>query len=77
MLGVHKYHIASYHSSQNKMLVKSKCAKLLCALADFNDELYLCNLHHCFNNDKDPLADEVDLDCFLAMEACKSSQYLF
>ena len=55
------------------MPIKSKCAKLLCDLADFNDELYLLRLHHSLNDDEDPLQDELDIDCFLAMEACKSS----
>ncbi len=70
-------HIVSYHSGQNKMAVKSKHVKLLCNLADFNDELNLLSLHCYLNDDEDPLQDEVDLDCFLATEACKSSRHLF
>ncbi len=58
------------------MPVKSKHANLLCDLAHFNDELYLLSFHRYLNDDEDQLADEVDLDCFLAMEICKPSQYL-
>ncbi len=46
-------------------------------LVDLNDQLYFLSMDHYFMDDNDPMQDEVDLDCFLVMEACKSSRYMF
>jgi hypothetical protein len=53
------------------------CQKVIDDLVDLNDQLYFLSMDHYFMDDKDPLQDEVDLECFLVMEACKSSRYMF
>ncbi len=46
-------------------------------LVDLNDQLYFLSMDRYFMDDNDPMQDEVDHDCFLVMEACKSSHYMF
>ena len=46
-------------------------------LVDLNDQLYFLSMDRYFMDDNDPMQDEVNLDCFLVMKACKSTRYMF
>ncbi len=56
---------------------KTNCHKVINDLVDLNDQLYFLSMDHYFMDDNDTMQDDVDLDCFLVMEACKSSCYMF
>ena len=56
---------------------KSKRYKNINNLRKLNDELYYWSIHRYLTEDNDPLQDEMDIDCFLLMEECKSCRYLY
>jgi hypothetical protein len=56
---------------------KSKRYKNINNLRKLNEELYYWSIHRYLTEDNDPLQDEMDIDCFLLMEECKSRRYLY
>ena len=62
-----------YYYSHYKRLLR----KVINDLVHLNDQLYFPCMDCYFMDDNDPMQDEVDLDCFLVMEPCKSSRYMF